>query len=673
MQALWSRAGQAHHCGCKACFNAAGGMMRQSATRATRRKPTFSEVFTACYTSIMGTAAVLDAQKKDERRKELDRQLEEARAEFRMLVENAPSHLPRERVPDACIAPSHLLLERAPDGSITNRYKGALERYKKQPEEIAEFFDSLGPPTKWPRVSRRRRQVTDLWHQYRLEPQMNRSYTVVDTDYELLARFIKSEERLSQIQHRIPKTSQQLEVAERKMRLLVTSLLIAGEARGRHDKTRPEKCDSEALQQVITDLCKREHPHYDVDLDPDAVSECNADLNRSLRDIFAEAQPSNIKLTIMKVCYNLLVASQPPTVHTYNTLIHGFSAAGLHYPASRVVKAFLHSTVEPTQSTLVCLLNHFKEANDSEGFYKIIERMTGKDRRGINIRRKSVEQVHATDSLHKWAMTKDIAVNRDYVIERAWFDVRVFAAIIEGMLRFGYLRYAADTMALGLNLGIAFSMQTIRTVLNSCVLELDPKPAMVILKALASRHSLIEAKFSKITHQEYIARRVQSLLYICGLFGISPATVVPSVEAVPASMLLSEYHKRGLMIARITRLAAESDIKLKYFRSSLAVIARRLADCQSGNTSPMSSNLHLRPRRRLTKAAIAAVPSLGNIEGAKGLETSEEVQGTVTFSGNDKSTDSRDKADDARAGFEDHFEPARSKPAHRDVEAVASF
>ncbi|WQF81883.1 Putative tetratricopeptide-like helical domain superfamily [Colletotrichum destructivum] len=673
MQALWSRAGQAHHCGCKACFNAAGGMMRQSATRATRRKPTFSEVFTACYTSIMGTAAVLDAQKKDERRKELDRQLEEARAEFRMLVENAPSHLPRERVPDACIAPSHLLLERAPAGSITNRYKGALRRYKKQPEEIAEFFDSLGPTPKWPRVSPRSRQVKDIWHQYRLEPQMNRSYTVVDTDYKLLARFIRSEEIMTRIQHRIPTTSQQLEVAERKMRQLVTSLLRAGEARKTHDEARSEKCDSKALRRVMDDLCKSEHPHYDVDLDPNTVSRCSADLNRSLRDIFEEAQPSDIQPTILKVCYNLLVASQPPTIHTYNTLINGFSSAGLHFLASRVVKAFLRSTVEPTQSTLVCLLNHFKEANDREGFYKIIERMTGKDRRGINIRRKFVEQVHATDSLHKWAMTKDIAVNRDYVIERAWFDVRVLTAIIEGMLRFGYLRYAADTMALGFNLGFVFSMQAIRTVLNACVLELDPKPAIVILKAFASRPSLIEARFSKESHRAYIARRVQSLLYICGMFGITPATVVPSVEAVPASMLLSERHKRGLNIARITRAVDESEIKLEFFRSSLAVILRFLADCQSGDKSPTPSGSHLRPRRRLTKAAIAAAPNLGNIEVAKGLETSEEVRETVTISNNDKTTDSRDKADDAWAGFKDHFEPARSKPAHGNLEAAAGF
>ncbi|TQN73272.1 hypothetical protein CSHISOI_02209 [Colletotrichum shisoi] len=445
MQALWSRAGQAHHCGCKACFNAAGGMMRQSATRATRRKPTFSEVFTACYTSIMGTAAVLDAQKKDERRKELDRQLEEARAEFRMLVENAPSQLPRERVPDACIAPSHLLLERAPDGSITNRYKGALERHKKQPEEIAEFFDSLGHTVVWPRVAPRSRRVKDLWHQYRLGPPMKRSYIVVNTDYKLLARFIRAEETMTRTQHRIPTTSQQLKLAERRMRRLVISLLRASEAGKKDGEARSEKCDSEALRRVMDDLCKSEHPHYDVDLDLNTVSRCSADLNSSLGDIFGKAQPSNIEPTITKVCYSLLVASQPPTIHTYNTLISGFSSAGLHFLASRVVNNFLNSKLEPTQSTLVCLLNHFKETDDREGFYKIIERMTGKDRRGIHIRRKLVEQVHATDWLHKWAMTKDIAVNQNYVIERAWFDVRVFAAIIEGMLKFGYLRTSSRT------------------------------------------------------------------------------------------------------------------------------------------------------------------------------------------------------------------------------------
>ncbi|KAJ0163487.1 hypothetical protein CTA2_2912 [Colletotrichum tanaceti] len=640
MQAIWSRAGQAHHCGCKAGFNAAGGMMRQSATRVTRRKPTFSEVFTACYTSIMGTAAVLDAQKKDERRKELDRQLEEARAEFRMLVENAPPPHPRERVPDACPAPYQLHIEQAPYGSIVNRFKGTLRRYKKQPEEIFEFFDSLGYAYTWEQVASKSEQVKDLWHQYQLEPQ-EQSCTAGDTDYELLASFIASEEKMFWIQHRMPKTTQHLETVESAMRRLVRRLLdYADEVRFEQYGASPEKCDSEAFERVVDDLRKSGHPHYDVFVDRNAVSRCSADLNSSLRDVFGEAKPSNILPTLMKVCHNILVASQPPTIHTYNTLLHGFSSVGLHEPAWYVVKALLHSRTEPTQSTLVCLLNHFKERHDRFRFNQIIERMTGKDRRGILIRRKFVDQVRETPWLHRWAMTKDVVVNRCYVIERAWFDVRVLTAIIEGMLRLGYLRYAADTMALGFKLGFVFSMQAIMAVVNTCVLALDPKPAMVILKAFASRPSLIEAKFSEEPHRAYIARRVQSLLYICRMSEISPATVVPSVEAVPVSELLSESQKRGLTLAVVTRLVDQAEIKTEFFRSSLAAIEECLADCQSG-------------------------------EGTEGLEASKEVQETVTISSNNETTDSWDKTD-AQA-FEDRFKAVRSKPDYEDTKAVASF
>ncbi len=46
-------------------------------------------VFTACYTAIMATAAVLDAGQKDKRRQELDRQIDEAKSDLANLMEQS--------------------------------------------------------------------------------------------------------------------------------------------------------------------------------------------------------------------------------------------------------------------------------------------------------------------------------------------------------------------------------------------------------------------------------------------------------------------------------------------------------------------------------------------------------------------------------------------------------
>ncbi|EFQ35203.1 pentatricopeptide repeat domain-containing protein [Colletotrichum graminicola] len=624
MQALWSRAGQVRHCGCKACFNAAGGMMRQSATRATQRKPTFTEMFTACYTSIMGTAAVLDAKRKDERRKDLERQLEEARAEFAKVMENSSADT----------------LETAPAGNIANRYKGALRDHKKQPSEISEFFDSLGRTQTWSRAPPRSPEVEMIWAEYGLEPTRRSMRALARTDYVLLDRLLVEDEAPRNFQHRAPKTLRQMKAAEDNMQQLVSSLLRGKTVTGSGDpkkirrgldKVKHDDCDTQHLQQEVAELRQRSYPHYEREVDSGALKKCSADLNRSLRDIFEVAQPSNLRSTIMKVCHNLLVSSQPPTIHTYNTLIKGFDAAGLHPLASSVVKSLFQSKLEPTQGTLVCLLNHFKETNESGNFNNIIERMTGKDCRGMKIRRKPIDDVNVDPKLRRWALSKDVVVTKQYVIERAWFDTQVFAAIVEGMLSFRYLRNAVATVAFGLKMGFTFSLRTMSQLLDQCVRALDPKAALGVLGALATKPKLVEAVFSRECDQTYLAQRIQNLLDICGITGSSPAAVAPFLRDVPALSLPSRRQRRGIDIARMVRLVEQSSVKLEYFETKLSSIRQCLVDPQLGTEARRTFIEQTGYRKHLpkTKETAADVVDVVDDKGVEDLSTSEGAQKMV--------------------------------------------
>ncbi|KAK2019048.1 pentatricopeptide repeat domain-containing protein [Colletotrichum eremochloae] len=660
MQALWSRAGQARHCGCKACFNAAGGMMRQSATRATQRKPTFSEMFTACYTSIMGTAAVLDAKRKDERRKDLDRQLEEARAEFAKLMENAPADT----------------LETVPAGNIANRYKGALRDHKKQKSEIAEFFDSLGRTQTWSRAPPRSPEVETIWAEYGLEPTKKAMRALLGTDYVLLDRLLVEDETLRDVQHRAPKTIRQMRAAEDNVQQLVSSLLhgkaVIGSGdskkiRRELDKAKHGDCDTQHLQQEVTALRQRNYPHYEREVDSGALKKCSADLNGSLRSIFEAAQPSNSRSTIMKVCHNLLVSSQPPTIHTYNTLIKGFDATGLHSLASSVVKSLFQSKLEPTQGTLVCLLNHFKEMNDSGNFNNVIERMTGRDCRGMQIRRKLIDEVLTEPLLQKWALSKDVVATKKYVIERAWFDTQVFAAIVEGMLSFRCLRNAVDTVAFGLKLGFTFSLRTMSQVLDQCVRALDPKAALGVLRAFATQPKLVEAVFSRECEQTYLAQRIQNLLDICGITESSPAAVAPFLRDLPASSLPSARQRRGIDIARMVRLVEQSRVKLEYFEKKLNSIQYCLVDPQLDTESRGTSIEHTRHWKHLPKTKETAA----DVVDSKGAEElSEGVQNMVLRAVGPHKTNSMKTGGNANSWT--RLEVAGRISTHRAVEAAAS-
>src|SRR5450432_2622353 len=80
MQVIWSRVAQTSSCRCNACLHSATKLARRTTTAASKRQLKASDVFTLCYSAMFATAAVVDAKRKDERRKQWDRAIEEAKA-----------------------------------------------------------------------------------------------------------------------------------------------------------------------------------------------------------------------------------------------------------------------------------------------------------------------------------------------------------------------------------------------------------------------------------------------------------------------------------------------------------------------------------------------------------------------------------------------------------------
>src|SRR5271167_254290 len=80
MQVIWSRVAQTSSCRCNACLHSGTKLARRTTTAAGRRQLKASDLFTLCYSAMFATAAVVDAKRKDSRRKQWDRAIEEAQA-----------------------------------------------------------------------------------------------------------------------------------------------------------------------------------------------------------------------------------------------------------------------------------------------------------------------------------------------------------------------------------------------------------------------------------------------------------------------------------------------------------------------------------------------------------------------------------------------------------------
>ncbi|KAK2735371.1 pentatricopeptide repeat domain-containing protein [Colletotrichum kahawae] len=563
MQALWSRAGQAPHCGCKACFKAAGGMVRQSATRVTPRKPTFGEMFTACYTGIMASAAVLDAKAKDERRLRLEEEIAQAKLE----LDNMRRSVPQDVMPGE-----------APPGSFENRYKGALWAHKPQKGEIAEFLDSLSHTDG--RLLRKNGEIKRLLKELGFENSTDAfaktddaSYTdpfakLVETNYTEMDNFLLDEERLQwpELRHRVPKNMVQLQITETNMGSLVDRIV-------EDSRNILGPSDWNDLREEVGQLRQGNLPYYERQTDMIAVKENSAQLNSIMGSVFASTEYDQ-RTKIGKICYNLLASSQPPTIFTYNTLITGFHRNGLQPLAERVVRSFYNARVEPTRKTLVCLLNHFKETGDARGFFGAIHRMTGKDPRGICIRRRAIEEVEEDDGFLIWAAMKNVAVNNDYVTERAWFDLDMFTAIVHGLLRFDYVRQAAAAFAVGLKHGITFSAQTTLHLLEQVTYALDTTAAQQLLLAIEMRPRLISEAFREPKHQQDIQGRIQNLIDIC-LLDREVSSVVPWLQ-VRESQLPAEMQRRGLRIVSIMQQTKKSHVKIRCWQQDLNTMKSKI-------------------------------------------------------------------------------------------------
>ncbi|ROT43471.1 hypothetical protein SODALDRAFT_348191 [Sodiomyces alkalinus F11] len=486
MQALWSRGGQARICSCRGCLQATSGMIRHSATRATRRKPTFGEVFTVFYTSIMGTAAMLDAKHKDDRRKELARQLEEAKADLNMVMELA------ERYSDPAAAT-------VPAGDIQNRCKGAWRAARVRQTGIAEFLDSLGDASTWSRMPVRSDDLQKLLRASGL-PQLQRSIQEgKKTDYDALQRRLDQEESSPHIAHRAPRSTRQLSAQENSTRSLVVQLLKAA---GLSELEIYKEClvdyySAQAPREAGSSKERRvwQYPSYvGARGHPEDLMARSVELNRSLRIILDNSRAAmqrdsswEPKESVAKMCHNLLVSPHPPTIHTLTTLILGFDRMGQHGLANAAVRHFLYfSKLEPTQQALVCLLNHYKEQGDLVRFYGIIQRCTGRDARGINIRRKTVEDVRRHTYLTKWAKIKDTAVQDGFINERPWFGPDVMTAFVQGLLSMDCLRQAVATVIFCWQRGLYIGSQTVRQMLDQCAHALSEDVATRLVKILAT-------------------------------------------------------------------------------------------------------------------------------------------------------------------------------------------
>ncbi|KAI0099287.1 hypothetical protein GGR51DRAFT_535536 [Nemania sp. FL0031] len=362
MQTLWSRAALAQSsCRCRICSHSTNALIRRSTSASSRRRLTVADVFTACYTTILGTATIIDARRKNRRRQALDRELDRTRASLKQLAAASP--------------PSSLDGQNStsdgekfsPPGWLSTRVDGRSTHEAVRPllEELGSLYNmTYRPPAHVP------------W----IQDQIN---------WADIEASIVIEEQDPNAWRRGPRTHREMTDLTVTVVDLVDELLRRAQTHASHRPQDISPIIDDTKEAVLTELeyLRQEngYPGYMFPSnDPEYSARIRARLNGSIRRIFNQAVSS--RETVGRIGYNLLTAGVPPTIHTYNTLIAGFNRIQRPDLAEAVIDSYLHRTKWPaTIQTVICLLNHYRRPGGREGLREIVQRMRGAVDDGLHL------------------------------------------------------------------------------------------------------------------------------------------------------------------------------------------------------------------------------------------------------------------------------------------------
>ncbi|KAJ6439579.1 pentatricopeptide repeat domain-containing protein [Purpureocillium lavendulum] len=445
---------------------------------------------------MFATAAVVDAVRKEDRRRDLDRQLEEARQDLSDLRDRGASEAPK-----SAFQPTDLTIEQmdALWRSLKNIYNN--RPYMKEIDKPATISAS--------------EMVSTLQSEYYGCPTEASMRAARRTDYERLEQAIMAEESDKGIVSRESRNKLHLFNESSSIEHLVRQLLRRAEILDKGSS--PSPSFDEARQ-----LAEKGCANFTFrSIDPGRAKKNTSLLNRRLRSLM-DAPQLGVKERIGRICYNLLVSAHPPDMHTYNTLIVAFDKAGYHAFADALVNSFFHERLlRPTPSTFVAILNHYKATNNHGKFLRALACLTGADSKtGAKIGRRHVGDIENSPVLRKWAADTRLRTRTgDWVWDHVPLSRPLVEEVITGLLQFRLFDQAASFFVTCMRTGVAVSTSVVKQILDELIAALDWRAALRVIRGFSNATQ--QWKAILLTGDDatnvYLVRRIYSLLDLCGL------------------------------------------------------------------------------------------------------------------------------------------------------------
>ncbi|RDW66061.1 hypothetical protein BP6252_09696 [Coleophoma cylindrospora] len=497
MQTLWSRTVQTKSCRCRACLNVATTLARRSTSAASRRQLNFNDVFTACYSTILGTAAFVDAKAKKERRKEWDRVIEDAKSRAigpdtkeDIAIHDGESLDHTEGVPfnpnaSKLSTPVKALLgvdnvwalgSGSPEGPLQIRLRELDNDIKGSISSNTTRLILSGPE-----------------YEADCEAAAKREY------YEALN--IRDVQKIREGISR-----------------LVGKLLCSTPA----FSSRFQGCDNfemtKAKDQLLGLLSQHQAlPHFSATKFEEIVAE-RKQLNDSLRVMFEKAtdKASDLDLLLAKVCYNLLICTAPPQIDTFDLLIASLTRQDAPHKAEIVVRFILSNTsLVPTQKTAQYMLDVYRAKKDAKEFRHIIQRLAARE--GSMKLSRPLNSDIGMPIPSKWAKGKKYRLKNGYFHEIMQKNASIYDSLILGSIELLDVRDAVRYTRAALREGISITGTVLAKLVKKLQVKRDFLAAWSLLQAIVDTWKLRRIHDLKFPFDATSGTVIEELISLCGV------------------------------------------------------------------------------------------------------------------------------------------------------------
>jgi hypothetical protein len=536
MQVIWSRVAQTRSCACTLCLHSTTTIARRTTTAAGKRRLKFNDVFTACYSAMFATAALVDLKYKEDRRNQWDKAIEEAKRGSHGAITVNSTSAPESTVQDVDLDyveskksikfSTSLLPDTRESGLASSAALSAAKDFLNWSSDIA-------------------RQETHLEEDLKVLDRHVQE-TVFDEDastIDLLDNgIITSSNDKCNFAARLPTKAIHLRRMEQMVARLVSELLLNLQSSpvnetGVSSSADVDDCHNKQMNNIICNIASMrtrgtQLPSYSTH--KEAHNGANYAISRILSPL--NPDPGMIDLMVAKICYNLLLSAAPPSIATYTLMIHHFTRVKQHRLAQVVINSFLYdSKFRPNENTIAAILDHYAAIGDRDGFASMVRRMRGGEG-NFRIRRRHVSEL-VDPVVQSLAVSGNVAVIGEELHWRVRRTEKIFNSLVRGSLQLHSVTRAVEHFISALREGCRVATDVFIKLTEACLDSQNTGIAVKVLYALLAEWK----KTGDLGYERYASARVQIYKLMQHSGGCEKLDDITENSTRPLSLKIQEF------------------------------------------------------------------------------------------------------------------------------------